>query len=275
MYSYLQFYPSSCVYDASLCSGALSCGRSHWRLYSKVSDGAPDDFSSIPLLIPYPRFLATNHLEWYPKVNCPLPSHVVGLMDLCRPQVGSGVRSVRPGDRVAMEPGAFCRKCEACRTGRYQVGDANISPFPRTYSRTVQLALFRHGVRGHTSPRWHIDPILPSARRPSIHTSRPSFSGRWRYGAIYLALLRLVLRLSSPDRTPFGWCSLCLHASQITAGSINCGLWLWSCWASLYGRGESHRSIEDYRRRHSAESPGLRKDIRSYRRVPAATTPGR
>jgi len=36
-------------------------------------------------------------------------------------KVGSGVRSVRPGDRVAMEPGVFCRRCEACRTGRYQL----------------------------------------------------------------------------------------------------------------------------------------------------------
>jgi len=36
-------------------------------------------------------------------------------------EVGSGVRSVRPGDRVAMEPGVFCRRCEACRTGRYQL----------------------------------------------------------------------------------------------------------------------------------------------------------
>jgi len=36
-------------------------------------------------------------------------------------KVGSSVRSVKPGDRVAMEPGVFCRKCESCRTGRYQL----------------------------------------------------------------------------------------------------------------------------------------------------------
>jgi len=36
-------------------------------------------------------------------------------------KVGSAVRRVNPGDRVAMEPGVFCRKCEACRTGRYQL----------------------------------------------------------------------------------------------------------------------------------------------------------
>ncbi|KAI0307284.1 xylitol dehydrogenase [Multifurca ochricompacta] len=36
-------------------------------------------------------------------------------------KVGSRVRSVKPGDRVAMEPGVFCRRCEACRTGRYNL----------------------------------------------------------------------------------------------------------------------------------------------------------
>jgi len=36
-------------------------------------------------------------------------------------KVGSGVRHVKPGDRVAMEPGVSCRKCEACRSGRYQL----------------------------------------------------------------------------------------------------------------------------------------------------------
>jgi len=36
-------------------------------------------------------------------------------------EVGSSVRSVRPGDRVTMEPGVSCRRCEACRTGRYQL----------------------------------------------------------------------------------------------------------------------------------------------------------
>ncbi|KAH9049169.1 xylitol dehydrogenase [Lactarius hengduanensis] len=36
-------------------------------------------------------------------------------------KVGGGVRNVKPGDRVALEPGVSCRKCEACKTGRYQL----------------------------------------------------------------------------------------------------------------------------------------------------------
>ena len=36
-------------------------------------------------------------------------------------QVGAGVHSLRPGDRVTMEPGRTCGHCEYCRTGRYNL----------------------------------------------------------------------------------------------------------------------------------------------------------
>ncbi|KAG1793819.1 sorbitol dehydrogenase [Suillus variegatus] len=36
-------------------------------------------------------------------------------------KVGPGVTNVKVGDRVAMEPAATCRKCEACKEGRYQI----------------------------------------------------------------------------------------------------------------------------------------------------------
>ncbi|KDR83630.1 hypothetical protein GALMADRAFT_235925 [Galerina marginata CBS 339.88] len=35
--------------------------------------------------------------------------------------VGPDVKHLKPGDRVAMEPGATCRKCEACKAGRYNL----------------------------------------------------------------------------------------------------------------------------------------------------------
>ncbi|KAG1766442.1 putative alcohol dehydrogenase [Suillus occidentalis] len=35
-------------------------------------------------------------------------------------KVGSSVTNVKVGDRVAMEPAATCRKCEACKEGRFQ-----------------------------------------------------------------------------------------------------------------------------------------------------------
>ncbi|TBU32833.1 xylitol dehydrogenase [Dichomitus squalens] len=36
-------------------------------------------------------------------------------------KVGSKVADLKPGDRVAMEPGATCRKCDACKRGRYEL----------------------------------------------------------------------------------------------------------------------------------------------------------
>lgn len=35
--------------------------------------------------------------------------------------VGPNVKTLKVGDRVAMEPGATCRKCDACKSGRYEV----------------------------------------------------------------------------------------------------------------------------------------------------------
>jgi D-xylulose reductase len=35
--------------------------------------------------------------------------------------VGPAVRSIKPGDRVAMEPGIPCRRCVRCREGRYNL----------------------------------------------------------------------------------------------------------------------------------------------------------
>jgi L-iditol 2-dehydrogenase len=36
-------------------------------------------------------------------------------------EVGSEVTTLQPGDRVALEPGVPCRKCESCRTGQYNL----------------------------------------------------------------------------------------------------------------------------------------------------------
>jgi len=35
--------------------------------------------------------------------------------------VGEGVKHLKPGDRVALEPGVPCRYCESCRSGRYNL----------------------------------------------------------------------------------------------------------------------------------------------------------
>lgn len=40
--------------------------------------------------------------------------------------VGEGVTTLKPGDRVALEPGITCGKCEHCREGRYNLCDGVI-----------------------------------------------------------------------------------------------------------------------------------------------------
>ena len=36
-------------------------------------------------------------------------------------QVGSAVKTLKVGDRVAMEPGTCCRRCEPCKAGKYNL----------------------------------------------------------------------------------------------------------------------------------------------------------
>ena len=36
-------------------------------------------------------------------------------------RVGSSVKSLKPGDRVALEPGVPCRRCPACKSGHYNL----------------------------------------------------------------------------------------------------------------------------------------------------------
>lgn len=36
-------------------------------------------------------------------------------------EVGTKVTHLKPGDRVALEPGAVCDLCHECKTGKYEV----------------------------------------------------------------------------------------------------------------------------------------------------------
>jgi L-iditol 2-dehydrogenase len=56
-------------------------------------------------------------------------------------EVGSGVKSLKIGDRVALEPGKTCGKCEFCKTGRY-----NLCPDVEFFATPPYHGVFRNYV---------------------------------------------------------------------------------------------------------------------------------
>ncbi|KAM0818466.1 putative Chaperonin 10-like protein [Seiridium cardinale] len=67
--------------------------------------------------------------------DCILGHEGAGLVLKC----GEGVTSLKPGDRVAVEPGVPCEKCFLCREGRYNLCDdvafAGVYPYAGTLQR--------------------------------------------------------------------------------------------------------------------------------------------
>lgn len=67
---------------------------------------------------------------------------------------GSGVTNVKPGDRVAIEPGVACGFCDYCLSGRYNLCvDMKFCATPpidgNLCRRYVHSAAFCHKVRAH------------------------------------------------------------------------------------------------------------------------------
>ncbi|KAG6821608.1 hypothetical protein H0H93_000117 [Arthromyces matolae] len=58
-------------------------------------------------------------------------------------KVGSDVKHLKVGDRVAMEPGATCKRCDACKSGRYELCPdiifAATPPYDGTLARYYRL----------------------------------------------------------------------------------------------------------------------------------------
>ena len=57
--------------------------------------------------------------------------------------VGTQVTNLRPGDRVAVEPGISCRKCVYCKQGRYNLCTEMIFHATPPYSGTL-AKYFKH-----------------------------------------------------------------------------------------------------------------------------------
>ncbi|KAI0304228.1 xylitol dehydrogenase [Russula brevipes] len=93
------------------------CGSDvHFLVQGRIGD----------FIVESPMVLGHESSGWYLKVD-----------------LGRDVCSVKPGDRVAMEPGVSCRRCEACRAGRYQLCPdmvfAAAPPYDGTLTRYYRL----------------------------------------------------------------------------------------------------------------------------------------
>ncbi|KAF8897645.1 xylitol dehydrogenase [Infundibulicybe gibba] len=56
-----------------------------------------------------------------PESSQKVPNNNSVFIDPNTGPVGQNVKHLKVGDRVAMEPGATCRKCEVCKAGRYEL----------------------------------------------------------------------------------------------------------------------------------------------------------
>ena len=93
--------------------------------------------------------------------------------------MGENVESLKPGDRVAMEPGIYCGYCNACRDGTYYVGGtldtSCLSLFPPLDVRVP-------GVCFNSPCGWYTQAVLQAPKRYGIQVTRQSDTGRWSHG---------------------------------------------------------------------------------------------
>jgi D-arabinose 1-dehydrogenase-like Zn-dependent alcohol dehydrogenase len=65
--------------------------------------------------------------------------------------VGAKVRTVKVGDRVALEPGATCRVCDQCKAGKYQVRPRDLFKCEYALNSVVHVALPADGLCRHAA----------------------------------------------------------------------------------------------------------------------------
>jgi hypothetical protein len=74
-------------------------------------------------------------------------------------KVGSNVQNVKPGDRVALEPGKSCRMCPDCKSGQYNRCPEMVRPF---FFFSLFLAFAHFGLTLSRFSCRFSPPLLPS-----------------------------------------------------------------------------------------------------------------
>ncbi|KAG6911206.1 hypothetical protein DXG01_003073 [Tephrocybe rancida] len=92
-----------------MAASVTSLSRARWQVPKSVVGSSANSSS---------RFWATNRLVSFPKVSHP-PKFQTSVIN--KESVGPDVKHLKVGDRVAMEPGATCKRCDACKSGRYEL----------------------------------------------------------------------------------------------------------------------------------------------------------
>ncbi|KAG7300503.1 hypothetical protein JYU34_016134 [Plutella xylostella] len=87
-------------------------------------------------------------------------------------KIGSKVKTLKPGDRVAIEPGVPCRVCEFCKTGRYHLcPDIAFCATPPFHGNLVRY--YKHAAdfcyKFCKTGRYHLCPDIAFCATPPFH----------------------------------------------------------------------------------------------------------
>lgn len=101
--------------------------------------------------------------------------------------VGSNVKSLKKGDRVALEPGQMCRHCEICKDGCYELCKDMVSFcyyfLPSTTSGMYWLELHYRcvwiGLCCHPSLWWYFSWILQAILGSMLQAHRCKLASCW------------------------------------------------------------------------------------------------
>jgi len=79
-------------------------------------------------------------------------------------ETGAAVAHLRPGDRVAIEPGYGCRRCAACRAGKYNLCEDMIFAATPPHDFLVDM-MIQHRRRGRNRVRGRPEVRAPLLQR--------------------------------------------------------------------------------------------------------------